>query len=115
MKNALHRKTRNIVLVAAMAAAVFFPAAAANAWLGPVGPGALGWDPYEAYLDEYGFLDPYGPSIGDLRRMQRDRWRAMMGYPVYIGGVGPYGPRPADVIRQYHRKASRWWGYPYAY
>jgi hypothetical protein len=38
-------------------------------------------DPQVAYLEEYGFLDPYGPSRGDIRRLHRDQWRA-----TYYGG-----------------------------
>lgn len=45
--------------------------------------------------------------------MQRDNWRAFMGYPVYIDNVGPRGPSYADVTRQYRRKLRNTWGYPY--
>jgi hypothetical protein len=115
MLNSLQHKIRNTLLAAAMGVALFTPAGNANAWWGPGGPAVLGWDPHEAYLNEYGFLNPYGPSIGDIRRMHRDQWRAMRGYPVRIGGMGPYGPRPSDVMRQYHRKARQMWGYPHWY
>jgi hypothetical protein len=112
MNMSLQPAIRKKLLLAALTAATLLVATAAEGWWGPGGPGAWGWDPQEAYLEEYGFLDPFGPTPGDIRRMQRDRWREMMGYPVYRAGVGPYGPRPSDVRRQYHRKARRLWGYP---
>lgn len=49
----------------------------------------------------------------DFLRLQRDQWKAMMGYPVYYENIGPYGPRLSDVQRQYHRKTMRVWSYPY--
>lgn len=113
MNKSLHHKTKKKLLTAAITAAILFTATSAGAWWGPGGPYAGGWDPYEAYLEEYGLLDRYGPSRGDIRRMHRDNWRAMMGYPVYRDDVGPYGPTRSDVRRQYHRKAKRLWGYPY--
>jgi len=108
MNRSLHNGAKRILLGVAVAAAVVFSMAAAQAWWGP---GPVGWDPQEAYLDEYGFLDPYGQTPGDFRRMQRDHWKAVMGYPVYYENIAPYGPRPADVRRQYHRKMQRLRGY----
>jgi hypothetical protein len=101
-----------MLLVVTAAAAVAFSAATAQAWWGPA-PGIGGWDPQEAFLDEYGFLDPYGPTPGDFRRLHRDQWKTAMGYPVYHENVGPWGPRLSDLQRQYHRKTMRLWGYPY--
>lgn len=113
MYQSLLHKTGKRLLTAAVTAAMLSTASSAGAWWGPVGPYPGGWDPHEAYLEEYGFLDRYGPSIGDIRRRHRDNWKAMMGRPVYLDGVGPYGPTRADVRRQYHRKLKRLWGYPY--
>lgn len=113
MNKSLHHKPWRALLAAVTAAAILFPATTADAWWGPGGPYAGGWDPHEAYLDEYGFLDRHGPTAGDIRRMHRDNWMEMMGYPVHRGGVGLYGPTSTDVRRQYHRKARRFWGYPY--
>jgi hypothetical protein len=106
--------TRSKLLAVAIAAAALLTMTSANAWWGPspVGPGVWGWDPYEAYLDEYGFFDRYGPSATDIERMYRDNWYAARGYPVYRG-VGPYGPSASDIRRQYMRKLRRSWGYPY--
>jgi hypothetical protein len=110
------KATRNKLLAAAVAAAALLTMTSANAWWGPPGgpggPVAWGWDPHEAYLDEYGFFDPYGPSVSDINRMYRDNWYAARGYPVYRG-VGPFGPSYSDVRRQYMRKLRRAWGYPY--
>ena len=106
------RVTRSKLLAATISAAGLFTMTSANAWWGPGGPGPWGWDPYEAYLEEYGFFDPYGPSRADIRRMYRDQWDAARGYPTYRG-VGPYGPSLSDIRRQ-HRRKLRWaWGYPY--
>jgi hypothetical protein len=113
MNRSSHNGVKRVLLAMAVVSAVVFSTATAQAWWGPVAPGAGGWDPQEAYLDEYGFLDPYGPMPGDFRRMHRDNWKAVMGYPVYHENVGPYGPRPSDVRKQHHRKMQRLWGYPY--
>ena len=112
MNKLLQHKTKKRMLTAAITAVILFSATSAGAWWG-AGPYAWRWDPYEAYLDKYGFLDYHGPSRGDIHRMHRDNWRAMMGYPVYRDGVGLHGPTRSDVRRQYHRKARRLWGYPY--
>ena len=115
MKTTSQRRTVRKLLAATLAAAVFLPAPTADAWgpWGPWGPVAGGWDPHEAYLEEYGYLDRYGPTLGDIRRMNRDSWRAARGYPVRIDNVGPYGPTMSDVIRQNRRKMRRMWGYWY--
>jgi hypothetical protein len=113
MDRPLQHRARKRLLATAVAAAALFWATSVAAWWGPGGPYAWGWDPQEAYLDEYGLLDPYGPTLGDIRRMHRDNWKQLMGHPVYRSGVGPYGPRPADVRRQQYRKARRLWGYPW--
>ncbi|MGD2137576.1 MAG: hypothetical protein PVJ66_05005 [Gammaproteobacteria bacterium] len=113
MNMPLEHETRKKLLIATIAAAVLCWATPAAAWWGPGMPYAGGWDPQEAYLEEYGFLDPHGPTPGDIRRMQRDRWKELMGYPVYRAGVGPYGPTLSDVRRQHFRKARRLWRNPY--
>jgi hypothetical protein len=112
MNRSLHNALKRMLLVMTVAAAVIFSTAIAQAWWGP-GQGMGSWDPQEAYLDEYGFLDPYGPTPSDIRRLHRDQWKSMMGYPVSYQNMGPYGPRPSDLRQQYHRKTMRAWGYPY--
>ena len=104
--------TKSKLLAVAIAIATLFTMPSANAWWGPGGPGVWGWDPYEAYLDEYGFFDPFGPSISGIERMYRDNWYAARGYPVYRG-VGPDGPSVSDIRRQQMRKLRRAWGCPY--
>jgi hypothetical protein len=99
-------------LVATVAAGAVLVATSVGAWWGPP-PYAGVWDPWEAYLQEYDFLDPHGPSRGDIKRMHRDNWKAIRGYPIYIDGVGPHGPTHSDVRRQLKRKERRMWGYPY--
>lgn len=102
------RGLRRKLLTALIATTALLATSSASAWWGP---GVGGWDPQEAYLNEYGFFDPYGPTVGDIRRMHRDNWRTLRGYPVNRG-VGLYGPTPSDVHRQHMRKMRRAWGYP---
>jgi hypothetical protein len=103
---------RRRLLAATIATIVLLAATSANGWWGYGGPGAWAWDPQEAYLDEYGFLDRWGPSRMDIDRMYRDNWYAARGYPIHRG-VGPYGPSMSDIHRQQMRKMRRAWGYPY--
>ena len=112
MNRARCRQPGMLLLTAAIASACLFTAPPAWSWWGPGGPWPGMWDPQEAFLEEYGFLDRHGPSRGDIRRMHRDRWKAMRGYPVYIDGVGPYGPSLSDVRRQQRRQMHRFRGYP---
>jgi hypothetical protein len=99
------------VLVAVLAA--LLPAAAANAWWGGYGPGGWGCDPQYAYMKEYGFLDPYGPSRSDLRRLSRDEWRAAT-TPRYYGG---YSTAEDPVTKAVRRRCpggwNRGWHRPY--
>jgi len=113
MNQPYHREIRKPLLAASLAITACLATVSANAWWGPVGPYAGGWDPQEAYLDEYGFFDRFGPSRSDIRRMHRDNWQAWRGYPVYRSGLGRYGPTLSDIRRQQHRKTRRFWGYPY--
>lgn len=54
---------------------VLLPAAAANAgWRGYDNDWRC--DPKLAFLEEYGLLDISGPSRSDIRRLNRDRWKA---------------------------------------
>ena len=57
-------------------------------------------DPHFAYLDEYGFLDRWGPSLGDIRRLNRDQWRA-----VYYG---PYYDPVTKALRKRCPPYNRW-------
>jgi hypothetical protein len=52
---------------------------------------------------EYGFRDYWGPSIGDLRRLDRDQWKA-----VYYGDVR-YDP----VVKALRKRCPRSWGTAY--
>jgi hypothetical protein len=51
------RATKRKLLAVTIAAAALLTMTSANAWWGPGGPIAWGWDPHEAYLEEYGFFD----------------------------------------------------------
>lgn len=87
------RKGLIIMLIAAL-----FPSTGANAWWSyGYGPG---WacDPQTAYLKEYGFLDPFGPSRGDLQRLQRDQWRSFSG-PGYYGYARVYEDPVSRSVR----------------
>jgi hypothetical protein len=108
-----HHTARKLLAAALAAAMVLATEPLAAWWGGPWGPYTGGWDPQEAFLNQYGFLDPFGPTPGDIRRLRRDQWKAWRGYPVFIDEVGPYGPSLGAVIRQQRRKAHRLWGYPY--
>jgi hypothetical protein len=58
-----------------LAVSVLVSAASANAgWRGYDSDWRC--DPKLAYLEEYGFLDFRGPSRADIRRLQRDQWKA---------------------------------------
>ena len=58
-----------------LAISFLLPAASANAgWRGYDSDWRC--DPKLAYLEEYGFLDFKGPSRADLKRLQRDQWKA---------------------------------------
>jgi hypothetical protein len=94
----LHRN-KGKLLATLMAGAMLVPAATANAWWGGYGPGGLGCDPQWAYLEEYGFLDPLGPSRTDFRRLNRDQWRSAT-TPAYYGGQWRHDPVAKAVRRQ---------------
>ena len=97
----LHVNNRKI-LASLVAGVVLLPAGSANAWWDGYGPGLnRSCDPQEAYMIEYGFLDYWGPSIGDLRRLDRDRWKA-----IYYGDVR-YDP----VVKALRKRCSRSWSY----
>jgi hypothetical protein len=110
MRESFLQGARALSFAASIVAAMLVPTGSADAW---GGPGVWGWDPQEAYLNEYGFFDRYGPSRGDIQRMYRDNRRAMWGYPVYRGDIGPYGPTWSDVRRQRQRMLRRSLGYWY--
>lgn len=94
----LHRN-KGKLFATLMAAAMLFPAATASAW-GGYGPGGWGCDPQWAYLEEYGFLDPYGPSATDFRRLNRDQWRA-------VTRSGYYGSQRHDPVAKAVRRQCR--------
>ncbi len=99
MSSSFLRVIKGKLLATLMAVAVLFPAASAQAWWGGYDRGAWGCDPTWAYLEEYGFLDPWGPSRTDLRRLRRDEWRAVT-HPVYAGGYSRHDPVAKAVRRQ---------------
>jgi hypothetical protein len=100
---------RNKGKLASLAAAVLLVPVSANAWWG--GYGYPGWacDPQWAYMEEYGFLDPFGPSPADLRRLSRDQWRAAR-YGPYYGNYRRLDPVAKAVRRQCHgwRRSYYW-------
>ena len=99
----LHANKRNI-LASLVAGVVLLSTGSANAWWGGYGPDLKrSCDPQEAYMIEYGFRDHWGPSIGDLRRLDRDQWKA-----VYYGDVR-YDP----VVKALRKRCPRSWGTAY--
>ena len=99
-------------LIAFLVAALL-PVAAANAWWGGYAPAPgyyWGCDPQTAYLQEYGFLDPFGPSRGDMQRLHRDEWRAANG-PAYFGGYSRVYEDPVTKAVRIHCHGS--WYRPY--
>ncbi|MGD2073595.1 MAG: hypothetical protein PVI91_00205 [Gammaproteobacteria bacterium] len=102
----LHRN-KGKLLASLVAAALLFPVSA-NAWWGGYGYPGGGCDPQWAYLEEYGFLDPFGPSPTDLRRLNRDQWRAAR--YGYIGNYWRHDPVSKAMRRQCHG-----WRRPYHY
>jgi hypothetical protein len=95
-----HRKW----LAAVTAVAVLLFATSANAWWG--GYRGRSCDPQTAYLEEYGFFNRWGPSRGDMRRLNRDQWRAT----TYYGGY--YDPT-VKALRKRCPTANRWRGRSY--
>lgn len=58
-----------------LALGLLLPAASANAdWRGYDSDWRC--DPKLAFLEEYGYLDYRGPSRGDMKRLNRDRWKS---------------------------------------
>jgi hypothetical protein len=97
----LHENKRKI-LASLVAGGVLLFAGSANAWWNAYGPDLnRSCDPQEAYMIEYGFLDHWGPSIGDLRRLDRDQWKA-----VYYGDVR-YDP----IVKALRKRCPRSWRY----
>jgi hypothetical protein len=109
MSRSFLQQNKGKLLATLMAVAVFLPAASASAWWGGYDPGYAGCDPQWAYLEEYGFLDPYGPSPVDWRRLHRDQWRAATSQGYY-GGYLRHDPVTRAVRRQCHG-----WGRPHYY
>ena len=79
-----------------------------NAWWGYAEP-TRSCDPQTAYMIEYGFLDYWGPSIGDLRRLDRDQWKA-----VYYGDVR-YDPTVKALRKRCPPSWRYGWGGPYGW
>jgi hypothetical protein len=106
-RSVLHRNKGR--LLATLMAAVLLGPVSANAWWGGYGHPGWGCDPQWAYLEEYGFLDPLGPSRTDLRRMNRDQWWAAR-HGAYAGSYWRHDPVARAV-----RKQCRGWRRPYRY
>ncbi len=109
---------KTLIATAVVVTAVALPLQSASAWWGPWGPvgawgppGTLvppavaripGWSPEEV-AERYDFYGPYGPSITDIRRLQRDiAW----GRPL-DNLYTPLGPSPTDIRRQARREFLR--------
>jgi hypothetical protein len=103
MSRVFLHENKGALLAILMAGAVLLPATAANAWWSGYAPGGWGCDPQWAYLEEYGFLDPYGPSPTDIQRLNRDQWRAMRG-PAYYGGYW----RDDPVAKAMRNQCGKW-------
>ena len=87
-------------LAALVAGAILLPAGSAYAWWD--GPNRnRTCDPQEAYMIEYGFRNYWGPSSGDLRRLNRDQRKA-----IYYGDVR-YDP----VVKALRKRCPRSWSY----
>jgi hypothetical protein len=111
MSRSFSQRNTGKLLAAAMSAALLLPAGAANAWWGGYSHPGWGCDPYRAYLEEYGFLDPLGPSVTDWRRLNRDNWKAAR-RGAYFGNHAYYDPVAKAVRRQCHgwrRPYGYWW------
>ena len=100
---------KTLIATAVVVTAVALPLQSARAWWGPPGtlvPPAVaripGWSPEEV-AERYDFYGPYGPSITDIRRLQRDiAW----GRPL-DNLYTPLGPSPTDIRRQARREFLR--------
>jgi hypothetical protein len=108
MRRSLFRPHKSKLLAALMATALALPAATASAWWGGYGAPGWGCDPHWAYLEEYGFLDPYGPSPTDWRRLNRDQWRAATS-GAYYHNFRRYDPVAQAVRRQCHLSQRPYW------
>ena len=103
----LHVNKRKL-LASLVAGVVLLPAGSANAWWD--GPDLnRSCDPQEAYMIEYGFLDYWGPSINDLRRLDRDKWKA-----IYYGDMR-YDPLVKALRKRCPRSWSYGWDDPYVW
>jgi hypothetical protein len=107
MRKSFLNGTKRKVLVAVIAA--LLPAAMANAYWGGYAPGGWGCDPQAAYLEEYGFLDPFGPSRTDMRRLHRDEWRATTSPTRYYGGYTTETPVTKAVRKRCRGGWNRGW------
>jgi hypothetical protein len=85
-----------------LAVSFLLPAASANAlWRGFDSDWRC--DPKLAYLEEYGFLSIRGPSRSDIRRLQRDRWKAS-----YYRDMR-YDPVVKALRKRCPQRARYWW------
>jgi hypothetical protein len=70
--------------------------------------GIPGWSPEEV-AEKYDFYGPYGPSITDIRRLNRD---IFWGRPL-DNLIMPLGPSPTDIRRKERREMLREMRGPY--
>jgi hypothetical protein len=105
----LHVNKRKL-LASLVAGMVLLPAGSAIAWWDRYGPDLnRSCNPQQAYMIEYGFLDYWGPSISDLRRLDRDQWKA-----IYYGDVR-YDPVAKALRKRCPRSLSYGWDDPYVW
>jgi len=98
------------ILAPLVAGAILLPAGSAHAWWDGYGPNLnRSCDPQEAYMIEYGFRNYWGPSVGDLRRLDRDQWKA-----IYYGDVR-YDPAVKALRKRCPRSWSYGWDDPYVW
>ena len=98
------------ILASLVTGVVLLLAGSANAWWGGYGPDLnRSCDPQTAYMIEYGFLDNWGPSIGDLRRLDRDQWKT-----VYYGDMR-YDPYVKALRKRCPRSWRYGWDAPYVW
>ena len=90
------------LLATVFAVSLSLPAASASAWWRGY-DSEWRCDPKLAYLEEYGFLDIKGPSSSDIRRLQRDQWKAF-----YYRDIR-YDPVVKALRKRCPQRTRHWW------
>jgi hypothetical protein len=101
---------KSLIFVAGAAALTI--STSSGAWWGGYDRNSWRCDPQTAYMEEYGFLDYYGPSRSDIRRLNRDQWMA-----TYYGDwrYDPYEKALRKNCPGYSAHSSRWGYGPYGW